>query len=58
MAINPKSLRVGQSLKRSSVANYGNRPSGSPLCHRRKAPRRQVDSPRRVLPHQNSKSNG
>ncbi|MEH1806566.1 hypothetical protein [Nostoc sp.] len=28
MAINPKSLRVGQSPRRSSVANDGNRPSG------------------------------
>ncbi|WP_334894996.1 hypothetical protein [Nostoc sp.] len=57
MAIDLKSVRVGQSSRRSSVANYGNHPSGSPLCHRRKAPRRQVDSPRWVLPHQNSKSN-
>ncbi|MEH1993924.1 hypothetical protein [Nostoc sp.] len=42
MAINPKSLRVGQSPRRSSVANDGNRPSGdarklanatlTPLC--------------------------
>ncbi|MEH2178813.1 hypothetical protein [Nostoc sp.] len=31
MAINPKSLRVRQSRRRSGVANDGNRPSGDAL---------------------------